>query len=874
MIRFATLVALVTSACTSFDAIDRDVCGNGLIEAGEDCDSSDPNCVRCAVTCDEPADCPNEAYACGVDGMCHAPGGALGAAQPAGPFQVDDIAITDLDKDGIGDVFGVARTSLSVRYGDQGAKLTRSESLVTPSHNGAPAFGDIDDDGALDLVAPTEDGFIAYTSKYGLAPLAVGSPVVDGSMGEVDIRYLFKLGRLALAAVMFDQAGNTYIYTLDFLLGQGGTSVCSGFSKEAFSPAMVDFYKVADNSFVVSMVSTGPQAKLCAVAIHRPLLAWTVSTITPANAVAPSRRPILADLDNDGDRCPDLINTDDGAPALRHWNGSMTANGCALQAVASPMGAPLAPAGPGTGNVAVGHVPVEPAVGAVAPDLLVMSDGLYAYDPSGAGTFGRLYTSQRRLAGADSADLDADGQTDAVLIAATEDDLDVLYRRPNSFFPVLPGYLLSRIDTASRVVDTEIGDFDGNELPDIAYVEQLTAYQRMMAAYSTQDALLPPVAVGAFSSVSSLSSAALPTSEDAGGFTEDVFVVQPPLPGQPIASLTLMSGSALRTMFSYFDPRFAPEMGDQRPSQRDATRLRSTVIGRFAGDALPDTFALAVDAEPADAMAQPPLAWRMTGTPFGPDAAETMGLPTSGFSACGEGESGLCVRDAIYLAWPTSADQDVVIAVDRSDTPHAVTFDPSAATIEATELAAIAGKLPAMSVVRSMTGADLDGDGTRELVIAAAPRPGGAGTSALLVCQMSGATPSACEDLVPAIRMAVSSTDDLAGCVDAAAARVTEAGALAPPPTGSDLIALCRVGTTSVLYRVRGTVDALDVSVLARTSSKLEAIRAGDVTGDGVDDVLAIEGESGAQSLIVFPQCDSRDRATCQRSASAPGGDQ
>lgn len=857
------VLAAGIAACTSFEDIARDVCGNGIVEAGEDCDSSDPNCVRCAVTCNASTECPNADYTCGVDGVCHAPSGALAAPQPAGPFQVDEVAITDLDKDGIGDVFGVSRTSINVRYGDRGAKLTRAESLITPSQSGAPAFGDIDGDGALDLVAPTEDGVIAYTSKYGLAPLPVGSPIVDDEDG--DIRYLFKIGRLTVAAYLFDANGAGYLLVFDFLFGASAQPVCPGITRDTFSPQLVDVYKAADGDYVMSVTSTGAQPKLCAVALHRPLFTWNIATITPANAPAPARRPALADLDKDNDPCPSLITSDGGAAALRHWAGTMTSNGCTLAAPATM----LPPAGAGATNAAVGRIPVNPTIGDYAPDLLVMSDGVYAFDTANQA-FARLYTSQRRLARADSADLDLDGMSDGILIPETEDDLDILYRRTNSILPIIPGYLLSRIDTASRVIDTEIADFDGDGVPDVAYVEQLVDHQRMMAAYSNFGALLPPVPVGAFASVSSLSSASLPSSEDAAALTEDIFVVQPAQPGQAASTLTIMAGSALRTMVAYFDPRFQPEQGDDRVSQRDTTRLRSIVVGKFAGDARLDTFALAVDAEPADDEPLPALAWRMAGTPFGPDATESMGLPTSGFSDCVVDDDGLCARDAKYLAWPTSDTKDVVIAIDRSATPKAMAFDPSAATIQASALPVISDKLPAMSVVRSVHAADLDGDGARELVIASALRASGAGESALLVCQMNGATPTACEDLVPAIRMAVSDAEEpLTSCVDVAPGRVTQAGPLAAPTIGTDLIALCRIANSSVLYRVRPSATGVDVSLLARTSARLEGIRVGDVTGDGVDDVLAIEGESGAQSLVVFPQCDARDLASCQRSASA-----
>jgi hypothetical protein len=76
------LIPLAGAGCTDFADVPRDVCGNGLLEPGEDCDSDAANCVRCAVTCD-PGACPSDAYTCGVDGFCHAPGGEL--AEPGAP---------------------------------------------------------------------------------------------------------------------------------------------------------------------------------------------------------------------------------------------------------------------------------------------------------------------------------------------------------------------------------------------------------------------------------------------------------------------------------------------------------------------------------------------------------------------------------------------------------------------------------------------------------------------------------------------------------------------------------------------------------------------------------------------------------------------
>src|SRR6188508_55641 len=94
------ILLVVLTGCTDFDDLTRNICGNGLVEVGEDCDSSDPTCVRCAVSCSVDEDCPSAAYACGVDGFCHAPSGDL--ARPSAPvtFQADELRVTDVDHDG------------------------------------------------------------------------------------------------------------------------------------------------------------------------------------------------------------------------------------------------------------------------------------------------------------------------------------------------------------------------------------------------------------------------------------------------------------------------------------------------------------------------------------------------------------------------------------------------------------------------------------------------------------------------------------------------------------------------------------------------------------------------------------------------------
>jgi len=46
-----------------------------------------------------------------------------------------------------------------------------------------------------------------------------------------------------------------------------------------------------------------------------------------------------------------------------------------------------------------------------------------------------------------------------------------------------------------------------------------------------------------------------------------------------------------------------------------------------------------------------------------------------------------------------------------------------------------------------------------------------------------------------------------------------------------------------------------------RGVGQLRAISAGDVTGDGVPDLVGIAGGDAGKALVVYPQCGSRDLA-------------
>jgi hypothetical protein len=76
----------------------------------------------------------------------------------------------------------------------------------------------------------------------------------------------------------------------------------------------------------------------------------------------------------------------------------------------------------------------------------------------------------------------------------------------------------------------------------------------------------------------------------------------------------------------------------------------------------------------------------------------------------------------------------------------------------------------------------------------------------------------------------------------------------------------------STLYRVRRGPAGFAVDPLVHATTPLAAIRIGDVTGDGVADIVGLAGAVGARALVVYPQCSSRDLERCRAGGSARAG--
>ncbi|MBV8757942.1 MAG: VCBS repeat-containing protein [Deltaproteobacteria bacterium] len=811
------------AACTSFDAVPRNVCGNGVLEPGEDCDSTDATCVRCAVTCTKAADCPSADYSCGVDGLCHAPLGALATPVEGGLFLVDDYAITDIDHDKIGDVVGVSRTSLVVRHGDVAASLARTDAEVTPSQTGPAAFGDVDNDGTLDVTMATADGLVTYASPFGtLSPLDVTQTVSSSGM-SFDARDLFTVGPLAVGAFVVDQQNNVMLLMIaDFGTATQLTAAvpCAAIAPTDFSPDLVDVYQVSqdgDTQTDLVVALTSHSGKLCVMSVHKDSIfaQAQITNITQPGAPSLSTKPVLADLDNDSDRCPDVITSEGGARMMRHWPGAMVGNHCTLSGVGDPL-PPMDAEAPGA------HPISHASFGGVvfsAPDGLVLPDGIWAFGGTG---WNQIYASPRPISLAATGDLDGDGRPDVVIGGGGTNDLDVLYRTSNV---LVASFQLFRVPTAAPVTSITIGDFDGDGAKDVNYTEHVVDHERMMVAYDQGARLAPPVEVATFGNVVAVARVALPSNADPSLDTNDVIVLQTVM-GKP--ALTILVGNAQRTMIPYYDPR--------SDTIKPNTVLRTATVGKFTGAAYRDVIAIGT---PKPTQQGDPTArgWGIKGPVAQFDGTKSDGQLLNGAVDCSHDfGTGWCAEDARYLAFPAGT-HDIVIAVDHNG--KAIHMDVGGTSPSAGVISQLAPPMPGPA--HQLAAADLDGDGAPELIATY--------DNAVFVCKVdTSGVPTSCSEVAHMTG---------ATCTDATAIKV---------PTLA-LVAACHDASGGVLYRITDNAGTFTADVLARSSDELRYVRGGDVNGDGLDDVIAAAGDRGNQTLVVFPQCSTRDIATCQLGA-------
>lgn len=893
------LLPFVVLACTDLPQLDEGTCGNFVIDRGEDCDSNADDCDdSCRLLCIAEAGtaldaCSVPGYTCGIDGFCHAPSGVFGTTTGTLALNASTFDVTDIDKDGFGDIVALSGTSVEVNHGDAVGRLDKRSSTLTPYMRGPAAFLELDDDPSLDIVVPTNDGLVAFSSAFGVvAPHPFSIDLASGPVCDIGKPfYGFSLGDKYMGVLFADTTGGAYTFRIGFAIldVDAGNAcpiadpiiLCTGAGQP--SKSQVDKYEMSKSGVTTRLISivtnrltsTPPLlGGLCAAEVRETATpgVFSVNRITPTSRWEVQGRPILADHDGalDGTDCPSLVESNAVSNELTHYQGVSTAAGCDF----APTAATIAVHPDVIGQDAVGRVRLADR----NLDALVLTSGVYAVDvPNQAITLAdQLYGSDRPLSAAGQGDFDADGDIDLVAIGPQTDDVDVLYRAPAAG-PTT--FLRYRIDTAGPVAGTHVGDFDGNQVEDIVFAERSQLGQRLKISYGTRDRVLDPLEVGAFNEIVGMISVQARNTTDPFQVVDDLVVLDLPQgvvadPDDQLGELpvyTLFHGSPQRTLLSFFDPR--------PPGTLNVAATDSSFVAVAARNGTPRPQGHVTDVLAIEVANSSTQLWSLVNAGRG---GFMQSQPVGGVNECEGGTNKqqeqqpaqFCTGTARYLRWPL-ADRDVVIAVNAGWEFRTLVLDPARPGAEVTMVAALDDTIKQRSLaVRSLHAINVDGDPELELVASFGQRRGNEIADMLddgtigytLVCEVdANGRPQSCTDLVDLV-------PELVGwaCVDSAPGGIAPRGRLdLPVGSATTFAVLCHRrdamygGKEGQLFRLEHASGAYVLRTLWSRfdAGFIERIKLADVTGDGIDDLLATLASPNERSeyVLVIPQCAASD---------------
>jgi len=161
-------------SCRELPPLPAGICGNSVVEPGEDCDrvvdpALGPGTAcgderdgprACRYTCTDGAPCP-AGWACRPDEVCHHGTGEYEEAATTEPWFGDDWWVGDVDGDTVADVVGATGGEVRVLRGDGTGRLDVALKRALPRGTvAALAIGDLEDDGRLDVVVPSPLGLV------------------------------------------------------------------------------------------------------------------------------------------------------------------------------------------------------------------------------------------------------------------------------------------------------------------------------------------------------------------------------------------------------------------------------------------------------------------------------------------------------------------------------------------------------------------------------------------------------------------------------------------------------------------------------------------------------------------------------------------
>ncbi len=874
MTRFLMLSVLALASCSSLPELEEGICGNLVLDPGETCDEISGRCESCQLACEmTPEPTCEPGFACGIDGFCHAASGVFGRVTSQLPIAPLDLTVTDVDDDRIGDILALTGSSITVTYGNVSGRLETQTRSFAPAFRGFPAFGQLDADGSTDVLLSTPDGIVGYSSGHGVVaphPFAIDlgtttptSCLTGQPFGvfSVDKQYLAVMiavpgpGMTRIDVGVIDSAGK------DACPVQQVPICTTGGMAGPMAMLPNDVYETSSGSVTSHVLALGTPSGACLANITRATGATAPFTINPqvVTSFTAGSRPVLADLVGGG--CPSLLMSTNNGKFLQEYVASGAPGSCSVAAAPTNLtldGPPIP-----IGAQVVGHVRLQPPVLGMRRDAVVLDSGIYGIAPSRL-TAVELYRSDRPLNFVQAADLDGDGDLDAAAIGGSEslavDGIDALYRVSSTMTTT---FLRVRSPTRGPVSEFAVGDYDGNQVDDIVYTERVADGDRLSTLYGTTDRLLDPVEAGAFNQVVGLCPIQATDSSDFNELVDDLVVIDLPNFMQP-PLFTLLHGSPQRTMLSFYDPRVRV-FGV--PPSTTFSGVTFANMSRSAERRVDDVMAIETSARDAQI-------WPAT------NSVEGLTFPTAtlinGVAECGAGpvssDTKFCTLGARYLAWPL-ADRDTIIGIGDRGPNRTISIDPKAfmgryAPTPSPVLDGLgASRLSSAYAVPFIRSQDTSVHHTYSLVASflTTDASGLISGGAVFVCSVDPqGVPIECQDVVAAAQLGD------ATCFDAVPASVTPhriGASIDEHLLGDEMILLCRSSGEVTLRRLFGTGAGYVAPPLLVEPETLIALadavqlRAGDVTGDGVADLLALTsgGFDAGRSLLVIPQCSQSD---------------
>ena len=594
------------AACADLPRIGAQVCGNGVVEPPENCDTFAPDAASscrppgtvgaCHLDCRRRSDgsrpaCP-AGWGCDPQGICLRPTGEFVPLSEIEVGAAYSLLAGDFDGDGRADVVsrepmdGLGRTRLHVHYFGQDGTLDETRDF--PKALATPAIADLSDDGRSDLTGTdARVGVLLGRADRSLVPETFSS-------------FRFRNARVRTISVFDDWLTNVpALVDVTAIDGVPGLYVPdqNGLTRGIGGPEVTVEDLAGD--VVTGDVIEGPQISPCReliIAAGEATSFWLADVCTRAPASGAVTWRDLAETSTIPLDPPAAI---DKAPLVADMNGDghldvlVSAGG--RRYVSYGDGQRLAPATPYTLAVA-GAAPVEIPMPLAAGELtgdgavdFVFEDHLLLSRPAPSGVV-PVYTRQHinRAAPwtvARIADLNANGHPD--VIAASSEWLGATFFNGS-------GADLTAFDipTQQPVSMIEVGDFDGDLVNDLALVERASDASEVdtvtMAFGNFAGPPGAPVPVARIKQIEQLTSFA--RSKLANLMVASTKTVN----GTKEGVLAWLEGSGDRVLFAPYQLVATVAEG----SVFNAAGL-GLVVGEFAVGGRQDVLALAIDTETA-----------------------------------------------------------------------------------------------------------------------------------------------------------------------------------------------------------------------------------------------------------------------------------